>query len=57
MDDDIWTTKQLAEYLKVSIPQVNAFRAYGTGPVYLKIGKLVRYRRKDVEKWLAEQKL
>ncbi|MBO4480874.1 MAG: helix-turn-helix domain-containing protein [Alphaproteobacteria bacterium] len=57
MNDDIWTTKQVAEYMKISVAQVNAFRAYGTGPIYMKIGKLVRYRREDVEKWLFGQKI
>ncbi len=57
MNDDIWTTKQVAAYLKMSVTQINAFRAYGTGPVYMKIGKLVRYRREDVEKWLFEQRI
>ena len=56
MDNEIWTTKQLAKYLKMSVSQINAFRAYGNGPVYLKIGRLVRYRQEDVEKWLKEQK-
>ena len=49
------TTKQLAEYLGISESLLHTYRADGIGPVYLKLGKLVRYRLDDVEKWLEEQ--
>ncbi len=51
----VFTTKQLAEYLSLSEALLNNLRAYGIGPVYMKIGRLVRYRIEDVDKWLAEQ--
>jgi predicted DNA-binding transcriptional regulator AlpA len=51
----VFTTKQLAEYLSLSEALLNNLRAYGIGPVYMKIGRLVRYRIEDVDNWLAEQ--
>ena len=55
MANSIMTTKQLAEYLGISESLLHTYRADGIGPVYLKLGKLVRYRLDDVEKWLEEQ--
>lgn len=31
------------------------WRCAGSGPPYLKVGGLVRYRRGDVDTWIAEQ--
>lgn len=53
--NDLLTSAQVAELLQVSLRTVERMRATGTGPPWLKIGKSVRYRRKAVLKWLAEQ--
>lgn len=55
MANSIMTTQQLAQYLGVSVSLLNTYRAEGMGPVYLKLGRLVRYRLNDVEKWLSEK--
>ncbi len=34
---------------------LQAWRVRGGGPKYLKIGRSVRYRRKDIEAWLASK--
>ncbi len=31
-------------------------RRDGTGPVYIKVGRLVRYRQSDLDAWLADQR-
>ena len=47
-------TKDLAKLLGISESAVIAFRSEGTGPDYIKVGRLCRYRISDVEKWIAE---
>jgi excisionase family DNA binding protein len=44
--------QQLADYLGVPLATVYRWRYEGTGPRGIKVGKHVRYRRQDVERWL-----
>ena len=44
----------VAEY-GMSLPYWNRLRVTGEGPPYIKLGASVRYRRADIERWLAEQ--
>ncbi len=46
------TTKELADYLGISEATLLLHRQLNTGPAYVKIGRLVRYRRQDVEAWI-----
>jgi predicted DNA-binding transcriptional regulator AlpA len=49
-------TKQLAEWLGVSVPWLEIGRSRGYGPPYTKLGsKSIRYRVGDVLKWLEER--
>ena len=57
MSSRLMTSKEVAEYLQISESLLNGYRADGIGPVYLKLGRLVRYRLDDVEKWLSEQEV
>lgn len=50
--DKLLDTKQLAEYLGIAVSTILQYRADGTGPQYIKLGHLVRYRISDVEAWL-----
>jgi hypothetical protein len=43
------TPKQLAELLQVSEKNLGDMRAAGRGPKFFKVGRLVRYRRDDIE--------
>jgi hypothetical protein len=54
-DDDNFTTKRLADWLEVSTQTLEIARSKGTGPPYWRLGNRVRYRRKDVIKWLEER--
>lgn len=49
------TTKELAKYLDIGESTLLQYRFDGTGPAYIKLGHLVRYRISDVEAWLASR--
>jgi excisionase family DNA binding protein len=53
MDDHILTTREAATFVGLSMPTLNKLRVYGGGPVFLKLGRAVRYRRSDLHIWLA----
>lgn len=48
------TEAATAEYLSVSIRTVQAWRLRGGGPLYVKLGKSVRYRPADLEQWVEQ---
>ncbi len=49
--------KELAERWKVSPSTVERWRWAGIGPIFVKIGGLVRYRLDDVEAYEASQEI
>ena len=49
------TRKQVAEYTQTSIPTLARWDAQGIGPKVTRIGPgACRYKREDVEAWIAE---
>jgi excisionase family DNA binding protein len=56
MSTDLFGPKDLAEYLGVSIWTVYQWRSTAYGPRGFRVGRHVRYRRADVEKWIDAQK-
>lgn len=50
--DALLSPQQLADYLGVPVATVYRRRYESTGPRGIKVGKHVRYRRRDVEDWL-----
>lgn len=52
---DLMNTKEVAERLHISEATVRWWRHVRTGPPSFKVCGAVRYRREDVEAWLAEQ--
>jgi excisionase family DNA binding protein len=48
------TEQELAKRLNVSLASVRRWRINGRGPLFVKVGALVRYRPEDVEVWLGE---
>jgi hypothetical protein len=52
--DELMTPEQLAEFLQVSTGTLANDRYLGKGPRFIKLGKLVRYRRADVLAHLDE---
>lgn len=49
---DLMTRREAAEYLRVSKWFLDTARE--RGPVYSQAGKIVRYRRADLDQWIAD---
>lgn len=47
------TPAKLAEHLEVSTGTLANWRSAGTGPKYVRLAGVVRYRVDAVEKWIA----
>ena len=47
--------KQLCADLGISSVTATKWRANASGPPFIKVGRLVRYRRADVEAWLVSR--
>lgn len=48
-------TEEVADYLGLPPQTLAQWRSRRKGPTYLKVGRHVRYRWSDVEKWLDTQ--
>lgn len=48
----LMTPAELAEFLKIDTERLYQMRSKGTGPMFVKIGRDVRYRWHDVRDWL-----
>jgi excisionase family DNA binding protein len=46
-------TEQAAEHTGLSVSTLEKARVAGTGPKYLKLGRAVRYRARDLDEWMA----
>jgi predicted DNA-binding transcriptional regulator AlpA len=53
--DDLLPTRDVATWLGVSKQWLEIGRHRGFGPPYLKLGRMVRYRREHVSDWLKER--
>jgi predicted site-specific integrase-resolvase len=49
------TPDQVAERYQISPDSLKEWRYKGRGPKYVRIGKRVRYREADLERWEREQ--
>jgi excisionase family DNA binding protein len=52
---EIMTLAQVCDLLHVSPNTAYSWRSAGTGPPGFRVGNRVRYRRSDVDAWIAEQ--
>ena len=52
---DVMNTKEAAGYVRLGKPTLERFRISGDGPAYVKLGSAVRYRRADLDAWLASR--
>lgn len=50
---EVMTTMQAADYLQVSKQKLEIDRHKGKGPAFCKIGRIVRYRKSDLDAYLA----
>ncbi|MDX3641433.1 helix-turn-helix domain-containing protein [Streptomyces sp. MB09-02B] len=49
------TAREVADYFHVPLRTIYQWNYLGTGPTPIKVGRHVRYRWTEVEKWLDEQ--
>lgn len=49
------TSEEVADWLQIPLSTVRQWRADRRGPRGYRLGKHVRYRREDVEEWLADR--
>lgn len=47
-------SREVAAYLKVSESTLSRWRSAGTGPPFLRLGGIARYRLDAVDHWLGE---
>jgi predicted DNA-binding transcriptional regulator AlpA len=53
--EKLLTPKELAERLGVKVNTLAGWRVGREGPIYIKVGRLVRYRAGDIEAYLQER--
>jgi hypothetical protein len=51
-DLDLLTPQQTAKALKITPAALTRFRFEHRGPAFMKVGRLVRYSRQDLEEYL-----
>lgn len=49
------STKQVSEHLGVPVSTLYDWRLHGVGPRAIRVGKHLRYRWEDIDRWLDEQ--
>lgn len=54
---DNLTTEQTAKYLQCSTQRIEIWRHHGEGPPYIKLGRMVRYRKSDLDEWIESHKV
>jgi hypothetical protein len=50
------TVKEAAEYVRLGVSTLNAYRVTGGGPVFIKAGGKILYDTKDLDAWLDAHK-
>ncbi len=56
MESMLLTTPEAASILDISPRTLEKSRSHGDGPPFYKIGRSVKYRKDEVEAWLASRK-
>jgi excisionase family DNA binding protein len=52
---DVMTEPETAEHIGISLSGLRKWRSDGRGPPYVRLGRLIRYRRTVVEEWLEKR--
>lgn len=55
-DDALWTIERLANYLALPVATIYQWRYRGKGPVGHRVGKHLRFRKREIDLWLETQK-
>ncbi|HEX7082024.1 MAG TPA: helix-turn-helix domain-containing protein [Gammaproteobacteria bacterium] len=53
--DPLLRQEAVAEYIDVSMATLEKWRKTGRGPAHIRVGRLVRYRQSDLDRWLRQQ--
>jgi excisionase family DNA binding protein len=54
MDDLYLRPQEAADYLRSSVSTLAKARWTGRGPIFVRIGRAVRYRKCDLDSWMAQ---
>jgi hypothetical protein len=52
--DALLTEAQAADFLNLSVRTIQAWRNKWTGPVFVRLGRTIRYRRSDLVAWISK---
>lgn len=52
---EVLNTLEAAAYVRLSKPTLDRLRITGEGPVYIQLGRAVRYRKTDLDEWLESR--
>jgi excisionase family DNA binding protein len=53
---ELLTPQEVAELLRIPLATLQTWRSNRTGPTGYRVGRHIRYDRRDVEAWLAERR-
>jgi excisionase family DNA binding protein len=53
--DRLLTVQELANYLGVPVSTIYAWRYHGQGPPGFRVGRHLRYRDSDVQRWIRDR--
>jgi excisionase family DNA binding protein len=52
---EVMTAEEVAEFLRVPVATLYQWKHRRVGPPAARVGRWLRYRRRDVEQWLTAQ--
>lgn len=55
--DELLNQSKVAKILGTTEKFLEARRTRGGGPAFVKVGRLVRYRKSDVDRWLESRRV
>ena len=55
MLEQLYNEKETAKLLSMSVKTLQRYRYTGGGPIYVKLGKSVRYKESDIAKYVSER--
>ena len=53
MLEQLYNEKETAKLLSLSVKTLQRYRYTGGGPIYVKLGKSVRYKESDIAKYVS----
>jgi hypothetical protein len=55
--DALLTEVDAGDLLKLSIRTLQAWRARAFGPTFVRVGRAIRYRRRDLDEWVRQSRV